>query len=192
MTTNTGGPTGAPAGGAAGTEQGPCPTCGRTVRRGRACCAEPSCWGWSPAPLAADTLVKRVVDRFLPRTGLPVLAYFAAVVLLVNLAPHLPTVSGRAVDGVAALAAGGWCALNFWRCRHAHCVVTGAGWLGLALFSFAEAALGHSLIGGREGLAFLVVLAAGLAFEGGWYLTNGTNAVHREASGTGRRTASRG
>ncbi|MEA2504692.1 MAG: hypothetical protein QOG36_1735, partial [Actinomycetota bacterium] len=33
-------------------------------------------------------------------------------------------------DGLAGLAAGTWCGLNFWRCRQAHCLVTFAegGW----------------------------------------------------------------
>ena len=150
---------------------------------GPSCCPAPSFWGWSPAPLAADTRWKRRVDRFLPRTGLPAMAYFASVAVLVLLALRLPLVLGLAVNGLAALAAGGWCALNFWRCRHAHCVVTGVGWLGLALLCFTEAALGRSLIAGSEGLLFLGVLVAGLAFEGGWFLARGDNALRSQAPG---------
>lgn len=157
-------------------------TCGRAGRQGRSCCSSRSLWGWSPAPLPADTRWKQRVDRFLPRTGLPALVYFASVAILVDLALDLPIVLGLTVNGLAALAASGWCALNLWRCRHAHCIVTGAGWLGLALFSLTESVLGHSLIGGSEGLAFLAVLAAGLAFEAGWFLIHGNNAVHRQVS----------
>ena len=72
---------------------------------------------------------------------------------------------------------GGWCGLNFWRSRHAHCLVTGPAWLALALFTFAEASLGRTLIHGYEQLVFLGVLAAGLAFEGAWYVARRTNAV---------------
>jgi hypothetical protein len=89
-----------------------------------------------------------------------------------------------ATDGLAALAAGAWCALNFWRCRHAHCAVTSSGWLALSVLAFTEAALGHSLIGGDEQPVFLAVLAAGLVFEVVWRCLRGTNAVgRRHASG---------
>jgi hypothetical protein len=81
------------------------------------------------------------------------------------------------VDALAALAAGGWCSLNFWRCRHAHCVVTGPAWLALSIFAFTEAGIGRSLIAGDEQLVFLGVLAAALCFEGVWYLARRTNAV---------------
>jgi len=152
-------------------------TGGERDRAAADCCGPASCWGWSPPPLPADTPAKRWVDRWQPRTGWPVIVYFGAVVALLNLATHVPTAPGLALDGLAALAAGGWCALNFWRCRHAHCLITGAGWLTLSLFSVAEAALGRSVISGTEGLVFLGVLATGLVFEAVWYLARGSNAV---------------
>jgi hypothetical protein len=66
---------------------------------------------------------------------------------------------------------------DFWRCRPAHCLLTGSGWLLLASFAVTEAGLGRSLIGGDEQLVFLGILAAGLLFEGIWYLMHRTNAV---------------
>jgi hypothetical protein len=88
--------------------------------------------------------------------------------------------------GLASLAAGSWCSVNFWRCRHAHCVITGAGWLAPAVFTFLEAGLGRSLIHGDEGLVFLGVLGAGLVFECTWYMTRGTNAISpRSTENTG-------
>jgi hypothetical protein len=103
---------------------------------------------------------------------------FAAVIALLNVSLILPTqLDLVAVGGVASLAAGSWCSVHFWRCRHAHCVITGAGWLVLAGFAFLEAGLGRSLIDGDEGLVFLGVLGAGLVFEGAWYVVRGTNAV---------------
>jgi hypothetical protein len=39
------------------------------------CCADRSSEGWSPPPLPADTQLKRLVDRFLPRGGLPVVVF---------------------------------------------------------------------------------------------------------------------
>lgn len=138
-------------------------------------CAQRSLWGWSPPPLPADTRLKRSVDRFLPRTGLAVAVFFGSVIALLVLAPHLPRREELAVDGVAALAASGWCGLNFWRCRHAHCAVTAAGLLPLAALAIMEAGLGRTLIHGYEQLVFLGVLATGIAFEGVWYVAKGAN-----------------
>jgi hypothetical protein len=136
-----------------------------------------SLWGWSPPPLPADTALKRLVDRVQPRTGPPAVGFFVAVVVLLNVGQFLPRRADLALIGLAAAAAGGWCAVNLWRCRHAHCVVTGVGWLMLAVFTFGEAAVGRSVIGGDEPLVFLVVLGIGLVFEAGWYVRRGTNSI---------------
>jgi hypothetical protein len=141
------------------------------------CCLPGARRRWSPPDLPADTPGKRLADRLLPRTGLPAIGYFAAVIALLILARILPAPAYLIMDAAAALGAGTWCALNFWRCRHAHCLITGTGWLALALFTFAEAGTGHSLIGGDEQLAFVTVLGIGLIFEGAWYLARRTNAV---------------
>ena len=143
-------------------------------------------FGWSPPDLPADTALKRRADRLLPRTGWAAVLYCAAVIGLLNLAPHLPERGNLAVDGLAALAGGAWCALNFWRCRHAHCVVSSTGWLLLSVLAFTEAGLGRSLIGGDEQLVFLAVLAAAVAFEVVWRCARGTGAVTRgSAAGAG-------
>jgi hypothetical protein len=116
----------------------------------------------------------------------------AVVVALLNVAPLLPVRGELAVDGLAALTGGGWCLLNFWRCRHAHCLATGPGWLALSLFAFAEAGLGRSLIAGDEQLVFLGILAAALLFEAAWWLARRTNAVPpRQAPWGQRRSAVR-
>ena len=107
------------------------------------CGGRRSLFGWSPPPEAADTHLKRWVDQLMPRTGLPALLFFAAIVAVLAFAAHLPMRGALAVDGLAALAGGGWCSLNFWRCRHAHCLVTGVGWIALSGFAFAEAGLGR-------------------------------------------------
>jgi hypothetical protein len=162
------------------TATGPGPAAGvrPPVDPGLACCSPAlGLWGWSPPLLAADTPLKRWADRVLPRSGLPIFLYFAIVAALLNLAPHLPLRGALAVDGLAALLGGGWCSLNFWRCRHAHCLVTGGGWSLLALFAFAEAGIGRTYIGGNEGLALLGLLAAGLLFEAAWSWMVGSNAV---------------
>lgn len=133
--------------------------------------------GWSPSARPAGTSLERLGDRILPRTGMLCALYIVVVVALLSIAPHLPARPGLAVDGLAALAAGSWCVVNFWRCRQVHCVIAGAGWLGLAVLAFAGAGLGHSVIGGHEQSVFLGVLVAALAFEGVWCLARGTNAV---------------
>jgi len=141
------------------------------------CCVPRPPRGWSAPVLPANTWVKRRVDHILPRSGLPAVAYFAAVIGLLGLAQALPAPTFLAVDAVAFLAGGTWCALNFWRCRQAHCLLAGFGWLVLALFTAAEAVAGHSMIGGDEQLVFLAVLAVSLVFEAIWYLARHTNAV---------------
>jgi hypothetical protein len=122
--------------------------------------------------------LKRLVDRTL-RTGVGPFVFFGAVIALLVIAPTLPERWDLAMDGLAALAGGAWCGLNLWRCRHAHCVVTAAGWLALSGLIFVEAGMGRSLIAGDEQLVFLAVLGIALAFEFAWYLARGTNALSR-------------
>lgn len=136
-------------------------------------------FGWSPADLPADTAVKRRVDRVLPRTGIPAVLYCAAVVALLNGAPQLPERGNLVLDGLAAVLAAAWCGVNYWRCRHAHCLVTTPGWLALSVLAFTGAVLGHSLISGYEQPVFLAVLVASVVFEVGWSLARGSNAVVR-------------
>jgi hypothetical protein len=138
-------------------------------------------FGWSPPDLPADTAVKRRADRVLPRTGTPAMLYCAAVVALLFAAPHLPVRGNLVLDGLAAVLAAAWCGGNFWRCRHAHCLVTAPGWLALSVLAFTGAILGHSLISGYEQPTFLAVLVGSVVFEWGWSLARGTNAVGRRA-----------
>jgi hypothetical protein len=55
--------------------------------------------------------------------------------------------------------------------------VTSTGWAALSVLAVTGAALGRSLIGGNEQSVFLVVLAAAVAFEVGWRLARGSNAI---------------
>jgi hypothetical protein len=140
------------------------------------CCCPQGLWGWCPAALPATTSRQRLLDRVLFR-GTPAVLYFLAVAGLLALGGHLSGRAGLALDGVASLAAGSWCALNFWRCRQAHCVVSGAGWWGLGVVAAIGAVRGRSLIAGHEQPVFLAILLVALAFECGWRLARGTNAI---------------
>ncbi|MGH3412541.1 MAG: hypothetical protein ACRDPH_05615 [Marmoricola sp.] len=147
------------------------------------------CSSWlvcCPPVLPADTPAKRLADRLLPRSGWPEVAYFAVVVALLGRAGQLPARPGLVVTGLACLAGGAWCAVNFWRCRHAHCLITGAGWLALGVTALTGAGLGHSLLHGADRPAFLGVLAVGVLFEAATYLTRGsyTLAPTRDAHNT--------
>lgn len=140
-------------------------------------------WGWSPADLPADTSWKRRVDRYLPRTGVGAALYFLAIVVAINVSAVLPRRLELVVVGLCAAAAGAWCALNFWRCRHAHCLVGGIGWPGLAVLCFVEAGLGRTVIAGDEGLVFSGVLAAAIVLEAGWTCARGTNVISPRGGG---------
>ncbi|MGH3437430.1 MAG: hypothetical protein ACRDRN_13295 [Sciscionella sp.] len=143
---------------------------------------------WQRTDSAAPTSTEPTQADATVRCGEHGALYFGAAITLLLLAPYLSTRAELAVDGFAALAGGGWCAANFWRCRHAHCVITATGWLTLTVFASVEAALGHSLIGGNEQLVFLAVLLLALAFEGAWYLTHGSNAIVSPDASTDRST----
>jgi hypothetical protein len=143
---------------------------------GRALC------GWSPPSLAADTGLKRRVD--LIRLGnAATIGVLVVVIGLLNLAAHLSVRPELVVYSVTGLAAGGWCLLNFWRCRHAHCLMTGPGWLAFGVFALIEAFIGRSLIGEHEEAAFLAILCIAVLFEMAWYARYRTKAVsfHRTA-----------
>ncbi len=76
---------------------------------------------------------------------------------------------GVAVAGGYALFFGGYCLLNLWACREAHCALTGPGFTAVGVLGIVAAAWpgeGLSWYGVNvESIAFLVVLAVGFAFE---------------------------
>ena len=109
-------------------------------------------------------------------------AFFGVVTALLLLAPLLPRREEFTLDGIAFVAGAAWCGLNFWRSRHAHCLVTVTGWSALALLTFAEIVPDRSYIRGDEQLVFLAVLALSLVFEAMWVRARGTNAVTLRAS----------
>ena len=139
-----------------------------------------SSWSWSLPPCIAESRLRRAADGLRPRTGRPLAARYAMVIALIALAAPLPVRGTLIVDTLGAAAAGGWCAVNFWRCGHAHYATTGGGWLALALFSAseaAEAAKDRSGIDGHEGIVFLAVLALAVTFETLWCTVRHASAV---------------
>jgi len=148
----------------------------RDTRGTDAACSARALCGWSPPSLPADSALKRRVDRI--RLGnIAGVGIVAAVVSLLSIAAHLPAQPALTLNGLAGLSAGGWCTLNYWRCRHAHCLITGPGWLAFGAFALVEAGLGHSIIGGYEQPVFLGILATAVIFEISWYLARRTNAI---------------
>jgi hypothetical protein len=94
----------------------------------------------------------------------------AGVAVTVALFAAAGTAGGRgraAIAGAWMLAAGLYCAANFWHCRETHCAVTGPGWtLAGALGLAAAVTPGGSLSWYRvsvQGAVFLVVPGAGYA-----------------------------
>ena len=155
------------------------PTCTSTRSR-RSLIVPLTC---SPTRLPADTASKHLIDLVLP-TGAAERVYFAVVAALVIAAPFLPTRPGLAVGALAALAASAWCLANFWRCREAHCIVTGVGWAALFALELVEFGIGRSVLHGAESSAFVAILVIGLVFECGWQVAFGTNALTRNATTT--------
>jgi hypothetical protein len=133
----------------------------------------------APPPMAADTRAKRLADRLLP-TGRGQWVFFAVVAIAISAAPTLAREPGLALDLAATVAASVWCLVNFWRCREAHCIVTGTGWAALAVLIAIELAVGRSFVLGSEGLVFLAILIVGVGFEVLWRLRYGTNALVRD------------
>ena len=101
------------------------------------------------------------------------------VAIAISAAPTLAREPGLALDLAATVAASAWCLVNFWRCREAHCIVTGTGWAALAVLIAIELAVGRGFVLGSEGLVFLAILIAGVGFEVLWRLRHGTNALVR-------------
>ena len=130
----------------------------------------------SPPQLSGSTRSKRFADRILPR-GLWLCLFFVVIALGLSAASQLPLRTGLALGAITTLLASSYCLLNFWRCREAHCIVSGTGWALLALFEFAELGVDRSLIDRSEGLVFLIIFALAYSFEAMWRLRYGTNAV---------------
>jgi len=134
----------------------------------------------SPPRVDPDGHLERLADRLLP-TGVGQWIFFGAVVAAVSLAPNLPRRWALALAAVATLAASAWCLVNFWRCREAHCILSGSGWALLGALGLVETGVGHSLVGDYGGALFFAVLVLAYSFEFVWRARYGTNALTRTA-----------
>lgn len=130
-----------------------------------------------PPSSPPDTPTKRVVDRILRAIdGWP---QVMALVALLVVAGALGGRGRLALELAAFAIGGGFCLANFWRCREAHCVVSGLGWSALVGLTAVELALGHSVVGGYETLMFLAILAVAYVFESAWASAVGSKALRR-------------
>jgi hypothetical protein len=151
------------------------------ARRARlASCCFP--FGARPAALGRTRRWHGAADRFLIATRVWLIP--AAVALGVaagQIANQLPSRYAMLPAVVYFFMLGGWCSLNFVRCREAHCLITGAGFDALAV-----AALVAVIVDGRWynllSLMILPVLIAGFVFEVVWTSRHGENAVRPRRS----------
>jgi hypothetical protein len=84
--------------------------------------------------------------------------------------------AGLAVTAAYLTVHSTYCLASFLRCREAHCIVTGAGWLVLAAVAAGGALAGQDV---RRAVwdAFLAVTIAGFTFEFVWKAIRGSNAL---------------
>ena len=139
-----------------------------------------TCVGGTCAPAAAPptNALERALDTYTNLTapllrGCFLFPILAAVVLV---SFRLGTPGGLWLAAAYFLVFGGYCLANFARCREAHCVVTGWGWLALAVIG-AWSAIDDRAILGVLWNAFAVVAIIGFAFEAAWTRLRGTHAL---------------
>jgi hypothetical protein len=101
-------------------------------------------------------------------------------VLAGQIASELPGRYAMLPAVVYFLALGGWCSLNFARCREAHCLITGAGFDALTIAALVAVGLDrhwYNLLS----LTILPVLVVGFFFEAVWASRRGTTAIRDDA-----------
>ena len=140
-----------------------------------------TCVGGTCAPEASPA--RNGFERFLDAyTGMTAPIFRGCYSLLVAGALFLASLlsgvpAGLWLSTVYFLAFAAYCLANFARCREAHCVVTGSGWVLVGAASLVGALLGRPSLG-EVWTAFLVVAVLGHGFEGIWRAARGTNAFH--------------
>lgn len=139
-----------------------------------------TCVGGTCAPEAAPprNALDRALDAYTNLTA-PFLrgcCFFPILAAVVVGSFRLGIPGGLWLAAAYYLVFGGYCLANFARCREAHCIVTGAGWLALGMVG-AWSAIGDRAILGVLWDAFAVVAIVGFAFEAGWTRLRGTYAL---------------
>ena len=133
-----------------------------------------------PPSLAATRGWHSRADRFLIGSRPLIVPVFVLLGFLASFAgSRIPERWSVLPLAVYFLTVGGWCSLNFARCREAHCAITGAGLTALAGAAFVAVGLGRDW---RDPLwlAALGVLVAGFLFETIWTAAHGHNAVRQD------------
>ena len=134
-----------------------------------------SCELPTPPPTNAR---QRLADRYRDLTG-PVFRMPLGVLVAIGVAVaagRLPVRAGMALDALFLITIGIYCAANFWRCREAHCVVTGTGWTATGLAAIVAAVGGYAW-NDLLWISFLAVWVVGVAFEFTVRRRTGSNAL---------------
>jgi hypothetical protein len=139
-----------------------------------------TCVGGSCAPPAnpAHTTVERALDRYVALTApfLQGCLVFVVVGAVAFASFQLGPIAGLALIAGYLSVHGTYCLANFFRCREAHCIVTGVGWSVLALVAVGGVLAERDI---RRAVwdAFLAVTIVGFAFEFVWTAVRGSNAL---------------
>ena len=132
----------------------------------------------SPPASPARTIFEHAVDRYVAvanpflRGCLVFLVVGAVAVASVRLGPE----AGLTLVAAYLIIHATHCLANFLRCREAHCIVTGTGWLVLAGVA-AGGALTQQDVRSAVWDAFLAVTIAGFGFEFVWKAIRGSSAL---------------
>lgn len=135
-------------------------------------------WWSHPPSLPATSRGRRGADKALRSVDSSGRLGLLALVLAFVLAFVLPDGIGIWFAGVLYLAVGLYCSVNFWRCREAHCVITGGGFTVLGLAVLAAAVGMPTVIAAYASPIVLGILVLAVAFETTWRARYGTKAVH--------------
>ena len=131
----------------------------------------------APPPSPAANLWERTLDTYVNLTA-PVLrgCWAPALGAGVFLVSRWAGGAGLYVSAAYFAAYGTYCLANFARCREAHCIVTGIGWLILAAVALGGALTGQGSLS-QVWTAFLIVFVLGHGFELVWAATRHTHVL---------------
>ena len=139
-----------------------------------------TCVGGScgPPPPSPRNRFERALDAYTNLTAPFVRGcfVFVTVALVVLASSRLGRAGGVPVQAAFLLLIATYCLANFARCREAHCIVTGLGYLSFAIVGAWAVFAGRDVRSG-EWIAFLAITLLGHAFEALWRRARGTNAL---------------